>query len=863
MPRISKLARAQKCHAVRTIASTPLLLLPSIFLPRLPGARAPSHGRTCSTTQDFTGFFFSSLSHASSCEQHKKSEPHFERLHGRGPRSREVFRVARPLHAARPVVPGTTIPSPQIGPGQRPRNKNVLHQLRHLTTKNLNRRLGGVGAHGFFDSTTQDFARSSTLPLGFYDDLERVAGVKFDKSVLQAFAREKDPATPPASLTDQLHLLRSVRELEEKLAKARSALNKSLKQPNTSSVQAPSAVEDQPVVLSKEDYMNLVDLYYYSHRNRFEAGSPDYSPSPLFLDDVSFELSGDFSKPIQEEHDLETHEEDEDMSPLKQVEEMLRSRQLKEISLMQAFVDLLLEDESSNSALFEIYKMFPEPGVAYLPTGMIRLFLQRMSTVKPSKGSMIRYLSLIDDMQQANRRISAAEWSSAIYLAGRSVSKVNEGDVAKSFGIWREMEQAAGVKATHVTFNILFDIAVRAEKYGLAQTILQEMHARGLRLNRLGRVSLIWYHGVRGDGDGVRRTYRDFVEAGEIVDTLVLNCVMASLIKAQEPVAAEQIYERMKQLQTRLRRGMRDDGKEGLFMRYPPPGSIQIDMEMASNSLGRVLLKASRLRNVLPDHHLQLQASMPLTPDHITFRSMLSHHTSTSGNLDRLTVLIKDKTDVFRLPLTQLDFQLLFKGFALHGTGRAETNWTNERLDMVWEACKDMIRERSTQKAVVEIPTIEDLDSGKFAPNDALSAPEVRKPDAWNEFVLDLAAFPRERLKRPAPMSNSFFPEDTEPEAPNVDRGTEYTLPQAVDLPRHQHMLPLQTHVPNDVRASRNLMIWVLRAYARCTASRSKVEEVWFVIRKLWKPEDEVERDAVVRVLRRALRDCDSFGAMS
>lgn len=773
---------------------------------------------------------------------------------------RKDIQEARRLHTARQLS-GDSVKTSQA---ERPRHskgsKSVKDQKHNVGATNINRNSARLARPELFDSSTKVFARGSTLPLDFYNDLERVAGVKFDQAALHASSRREEQTHPKPSpnLQDQMQLLQSVRELEKRLSNARSALDQSLKeQPSTT--QEIAVKEAVPVLLSKQDYLNLVDLYYYSHQSRFEPDSPDQSPTPLFLDDYSFELSRDFSEPTEEHTDVD----EEDISPLKEVEEMLKSRQLKEITLMQAFVDLLLDDMSSNRALFEVYAMFPQPGVAYLPTGIIRLFLQRMSTPgQLSEKSMLRYLSLMDDMQRANLRITRAEWSSAIYLAGRSFGKVTEGEVSKSFGIWREMEEGAGVQATHVTFNILFDIAVRAEKYALAQNILKEMHGRGLRLNRLGRVSLMYYHGLRGDGDGVRRTYRDFVEAGEIVNTLVLNCVMASLIKAQEPVAAEQIYERMKQLQTRLMKGVNDDGQEALFMKYPPPGSTQLDMQMASNSLGRVLLNAARLRKVLPEHHQQLQASMPLTPDQITFRSMISHHASTSGDLDRLTVLLNDKTEMIGLPLTSIDFQLLFKGFAVHGESRAEDKWTVKRLQLVWEAYMSFINDakrRSTKERRVELPTIKAVDSTSFTP---IHVSSPKQPDAWEEFVLDLAAFPRERLKRPVPMSNSFFPEDADPEEPartvDVDKETEYSMPEAESLHQQYPRKPAQ----QDVEATRNLVIWLIRAYARCTRSRRKIEEVWFQVRKLWNPKDNLEREAVVRVLRKALKDCDHSGVM-
>jgi hypothetical protein len=860
MPRFSKLARTTSCIATPAITSPPLHRLPYTPLSASAGVAAAGTEQSHCTRSGLLIFVCSSLSYAANCDPHEKSRKQFCRGIEPGNGSGYQRRNAKYLHTARHLS-SQTIEAYKEKQVHSEVNQTTTNQERHAKSQNIETRPPGSGRPGFFGSSTQVFARNSTLPLDFYSDLERVAGVKFDKEALHMTSKRHASLhdEPSSELRDQMQLLQSVRDLEKKLSDARSALDRSLKT-RPSGKDDVAVREHALVMLSKQDYLNLVDLYYYSSQSRFGPDSPDKSPTPLFLDDYSFELSRDFSEPMVDPTDY--HVDEEDISPLKDVEEMLKSRQIKEISLMQAFVNLLLDDTSSNRALFEVYKMFPEPGVAYLPTGMVRLFLQRMSTpYRRSEESMLRYLSLMDDMQRANLRITQAEWSSAIYMAGRSFGKVTEGDVSKSFGIWREMEEGAGVRATHVTFNILFDIAVRAEKYALAQNVLKEMHERGLRLNRLGRVSLIYYHGLRGDGDGIRRAYRDFVEAGEIVDTLVLNCVMASLIKAQEPVAAEQIYERMKQLQSRLRSGVGDDGQEALFMKYPPPGSTQIDMQMASNSLGRVLLNAANLRKGLPEKHLQLQASMPLTPDQITFRSMISHHASTSGDLDRLTVLLNDKTQMIGLPLTSLDFQLLFKGFAVHGESQAEEKWTVKRLQLVWDACRSYIKKSQQRRPEggIELPTIKDAESAVFTPGPVSS---LKKPDAWEEFILDLAAFPRERLKRPVPFSKTFFPEDADPEQPartaDVDKETEYSLPEAENL----HPQYFQESLQQNVEATRNLVIWLLRAYARCTRSRRKLEEVWFQVRKLWKPKDNLERDAVVKVLRRALRDSDHSGVM-
>lgn len=687
-----------------------------------------------------------------------------------------------------------------------------------------------------------------------------------------------DPENPYLSLTDQLCLIKAVRDLERKLDKARSDLHNAMKLTTGAAQKAGAAAspsitsnpEAAPILLTKEDYLNLVDLYFYSHQSRFAPDSPDSSPTPLLLDDYSFRLSNDFTTPSQETH---YEEEDEgDDSVLKHVEEMLMSRQLREISTMQAFVNLLLEDKSSNRALFEVYKKFPDPGVAYLPRGVIRLFLQRMSTpYYKSERSMLRYLSLIDDMQRASLPITSAEWSSAIYLAGRSFVRVTDAEIASAFRIWREMEQEAGVQASHVTFNILFDIAVRAGKFVLGEIILKEMHTRGLRLNRLGRVSLIYYHGLRGDGDGVRKAYRDFVEAGEIVDTLVLNCVMASLIHAQEPIAAEQIYERMKRLQDRLSKGKREDGEEALFMKYPPPGSNRLGTEMASNALGRVLLRSARLKTILPAHHAELQNSMPLRPDLITFRNLITHHATTSGDLDRLTVLMSDMNDRFDIPFTTLMFQILFKGFAIHGGLKSEdAKWTNRRLELVWQACLAAIKQtRSKQSSrpdepTFEIPSMADVEVERHYTSDEaldqdISSRRSRPPQsAWDALITDFITVPEDRERALAHTSTEsfrspFFPHG-EPHTAEMSSGDRYSLP-----PANTTVTPVTSSKSeiSEIRPTKWLVIWLIRAYAQCTGSRVRLEEIWGTVRRVWKPTDFKERDAAIRALRHALRLCD------
>ena len=1005
MPSRSLLSRCASLLNAQAIAYPPVFgfLAPRVGALSVTNSTAQdarSAAKTNSPSKDFEDFFFDALTKASTCSRHRPRSRHRrrERPHRA---SYSTTAIARSKEEWDFEVYAEVVPKSEE------RAEKALHGQPDP---------GGTAYHtpamrGFFDShPTRVFAAGSHLPEDFFID---VHNLQAEVQRVVRKERQKDRATPrqhesPATrhLGAQVKLLESVRHLEEKLAAAKAELQTSISEQRPAKpVELAASSEQDPLVLTKEDYKGLVDLYYHTHMRRFGPDAPDNSPTPVLLEDYAFKLSEDFGSP---EAFAKYYMDDEGYeSPLKAIEEALKSSQLREIGIMQKFVDLLLDDYSSNRALYEVYQQLPAPGVSYLPKGVIRIFLQRMSTpwVKSEK-SMLRYLALIDDMQRANLPITTGEWSSAIYLAGRAFTKVTTADMKSAFQVWKRMEQEAGVQASHVTFNILFDIAVHAGKYVIAQGLLKQMHERGLKLNRLGRVSLIYYHGMRRDGDGVRKAYRDFVDAGEIVDTLVLNCVMSALYNAGEPTAAEQIYARMKDLQKRFQMRKRPDGSETLYMRYPhDEGQNVIDQELASNSLGRVILTSSNLKKKLPEHYLELQSNMPLTPNEITFRIMFAYHANHSGDLDRLTVLLNEMSQKFKLLFSTTTFQVLFKGFALHGRmGVDYASWNLERLDKVWKACRQAIREAEsarrverkvnlpqspkmmTSKEVEETPDIQpgdgsgrsfltrdrqsseaptesaahaepitppastmpQEDNAEAAPDpipqpdpenqdfidvlptsDLLSASEVesasppseealvahlpkRTPfSPWNDLVIDLAVFPAQRRKdierihsqlfddeqpnskkgfinpfsdnRPPPQpetQKAYYPLGLGHNALDHEEG-EYTLPSPVESIQPQdpnkpfdrqndsdskdHEMDSHTHLKkrNELYATRVMICWVLRAYARVSGQRSKLEEVWTQARKVYRPLDELEKQSVYRVLRRCLRDCDRYGPSS
>ncbi|KAI9790946.1 MAG: hypothetical protein M1835_000642 [Candelina submexicana] len=339
-------------------------------------------------------------------------------------------------------------------------------------------------------------------------------------------------------------------------------------------------------------------------------------------------------------------------------------------------IGFLNDDSTSHETIYHHYRALPAPRVPYLFRGTLRLLFHRLSVVeRKDEASMLRYLSIVDDVKSAGMTLTCAEWSSAIAFAGRCFARVTSAEVESALHLWKEMETQAGVKGTDVTFNILFDIATKAGKFILAEMILREMRTRKLAMNRFAHVGLIYYHGVKGDGDGVRKAYVSLVESGEIVDTVVLNCVIASLLRTGEAPAAEQVYERMKRMHSE---------QTG---RPLPPSDWR-----SSRELGRSLLRAAKVLKDKPERLQELQRNTSIAPNLATLQILISYHCIRTGEYE-LVARWLDEMQPFDIPLHGSIFVALLKGFTIHG-GIRYTSWTRARLESVWAAYHRAVDER-------------------------------------------------------------------------------------------------------------------------------------------------------------------------
>lgn len=334
---------------------------------------------------------------------------------------------------------------------------------------------------------------------------------------------------------------------------------------------------------------------------------------------------------------------------------------------------VLLERRLPPDSVYSLYCKIPRPGVAYLSERATRMLLHCLSVVEDeTEAAMLRYLSVLDDMKIANRPLLRSEWTSAMVLTGRCVRKTSAAEIESLLHLWRKMEQEAKVEPSSVTFNVLFDVAAKAGKFALAEVLFKEMKTRNLRLNREFRTGYILYQGLRGNGEGVKMAYKELVNAGEIVDTTVLNCVITSLIAVGEISAAELVFRRMKALYFSKKKGRL----------FPKHWRHAKDLSFLLNMAAEKYREDASTRE-------KVQDSVPVAPNEETYRILASYHAYHSGNLDRMTELIEEMLQ-FHLSINRSMYFLLFKGFQIHG-GLRYSAWTKARLEGLWASYKETL----------------------------------------------------------------------------------------------------------------------------------------------------------------------------
>ncbi|CAJ2511256.1 Uu.00g068810.m01.CDS01 [Anthostomella pinea] len=344
-----------------------------------------------------------------------------------------------------------------------------------------------------------------------------------------------------------------------------------------------------------------------------------------------------------------------------------RSRECEEVQLLRKalYTKLRHPGRVGLDTIWALYQAVPEPRAAHMSSSVRHLLFATLSTTeRKDHKSMLRYFAVVADVKNSGFTLTRKEWHGAMSFASRYVATTTEVETEAALRLWRDMEVNAGIKGNEVTFNILFDSASKAGKFNLAEMIYEEMTTRGFPFSRYHHVSLIHFFGLKQVASGVRAAYKEMIEAGEIIDTVVLNCVIAGFIRCGEEDAADRVYEKMKASNANLK--------------VVPHRDYTMQ-----KSITKVLMMFAKVGKKHPDMRSNFQQAALLSPDLRTYRILITHYGVRLGDLTKVSQFL-DEMKLYKVPLHGSIFLALFKSFAVYG-GRG-SDWSSSRLDSVWDA---------------------------------------------------------------------------------------------------------------------------------------------------------------------------------
>ncbi|UKZ89774.1 uncharacterized protein TrAFT101_004815 [Trichoderma asperellum] len=320
----------------------------------------------------------------------------------------------------------------------------------------------------------------------------------------------------------------------------------------------------------------------------------------------------------------------------------------------------------SLDGIHKLYSELPEPRMLCLTWQWRNRLLRVMGTPqKRDMESMLRYFALVADVKNAGLTLRRSQWNYALAFATKYTARVTTQEMESALRIWKEMEREAKIMGNDVTFNVLFDVAAKAGNFTLADMIYKEMETRGVEFNRFHHVSLIHYFGLKLDSGGIRAAYREMVESGEMIDTVVLNCVISGLLRCGEESAAEETYQRM-----------RND--------HHMASEIPQKDYMMNKVVTKVLMMFTRVGKKHPELKKSFQTNVRLTPDSHTYKLLVDHYAIRVGNLQKVAQYL-DEMKHLKISIHPTIFLALFKGFYAHG-GFAGSDWSEQRLEGILAA---------------------------------------------------------------------------------------------------------------------------------------------------------------------------------
>jgi hypothetical protein len=284
-------------------------------------------------------------------------------------------------------------------------------------------------------------------------------------------------------------------------------------------------------------------------------------------------------------------------------------------------------------------------------------------------GFASQYLTIINDMLLSGIEVKRFMWDTAMHYIANDAAFITDHEVDSILALWRKMEHSTNTRANHITISIMYLSAVKAGQYALADRMWRELQSRQLKLDRVTRVIQIYAFGHRKDSRRVRKCFLDLVDAGELVDIVVINCVMSALINAGEGAAAEEVFSRIKTLYR---------------------------SKFNSPSYPNNWREARRVRKLMVDglkmgelSRREAQELSPIAPNETTFRILIKYHCSIRKDFNRAMKLLDEMAKVDVQPSIPI-FNLLFNNFTQPYVG-GSSGGTADDLNRLWARFQEVV----------------------------------------------------------------------------------------------------------------------------------------------------------------------------
>ncbi|KAK9238157.1 hypothetical protein V1525DRAFT_401715 [Lipomyces kononenkoae] len=333
--------------------------------------------------------------------------------------------------------------------------------------------------------------------------------------------------------------------------------------------------------------------------------------------------------------------------------------------------------------MFARYMQMPEPRPLHIRVPHLEFLLSNYAaSVKNDEIYLEHYTTILNDLKEAGLPISYKEHLVELSLVCHYTQRHKCASVvSRTFNKFREMEMQGVIAREASAFNVLMSAVIAANDFGAMAAIIEEMRLRKIAPDRFTYVNLMTYYSKLGNKRALQLLYEKFIESEQIADIVVLEAMIAGLVRCRDIAGAQSL--------TRF-----------IEMRATEEGWISSalskkHLRFSAGNLKRMARNRRHLRLQFGDEQIpDPEETVAIAPRDTTYNPLLSYYASI-GDYQSLIETI-NRMDEFGLSRRRA-YILFLKGFYIH-SGYPGSEWTVERLENLLET---LLRHKETNKLLV------------------------------------------------------------------------------------------------------------------------------------------------------------------